>query len=158
MRFIILLFGFFVQSAFAASDVTQLLHGRVLAVDMQKSGNATKEEVLQGSDLLLVRLLPSTKIKKNELLQIKILALSTLKELTNLDSNQDGVIEHSELVHSDLALMRYIHGKSIEITPLIAAKINQVKYATSKKTDKASLEVSLTTDKGENFKVFYVEI
>jgi len=141
------------------NQVTPILNGKLLVVDMDHDGKVSKQTVMDGTDLVLAV------IKNNETDKTASFTINTITntgDLAKYDSNHDGTIEKNELALSSLVLLRFSPNHSITIIPLALSQIQQLHYANASpsKNDvtKNTLNIWLVSTSGEKYQTYYLEI
>lgn len=149
----------FITSGYADSSTTQLssiLSGKMLVVDMDNDGKVSKDTVISGSDLLLGTL---NNDKDHKAPAFNIETINDVSVLSTYDSNHDGVIEQNELAKTNLVLIRFSPDKSITIIPLALSNIKEIHYQgglTQKNKISVPLNVWLVSMDGKKYQTYYL--
>ncbi len=135
--------------------LSTMLKGRALLINMDKRDGSSKTGWLSGKDLILVKLIPLPADKQGEPLQLQIIAIKQISDLTTSDYNQDGVIEQDEMVKANIALLRYPPTGEITITPLADSSIKQVRYRKNKDN---TWYITLVSQDDKQYEGYFIDL
>lgn len=137
-------------------QISSILSGKLLVVDINNTGSATKDSVFNGTDLVLGEISNDT---AHKFPAFKVETIGDVADLAQFDSNHDGIIEKDELAKSNIVLIRFAADHSISIIPLALSNIQEIHYqgglAQSKLLNSA-LNVWLSGPNNKKFFAYYV--
>ena len=140
----------------SSTQIQSFLSGKMLVVDMDNDGKVSKATVMGGSDLLLGTI---NNDKEHKAPAFNIETINDVADLSQFDSNHDGVLEQNELAKTNLVLIRFSPDRSISIIPLSLSNIKEIHYKggiTQKNKINQPLDVWLVSVDGKKFQTYYL--
>lgn len=132
------------------------LSGKMLIVDMDNDGKISKDNVMNGTDVLLGTISNNRTLKAPA---FRIASINDIASLAQFDNNHNGVIKQKELASSNLVLIRFALDRSITIIPLAISNIKEIHYQKgiiNENHPNQALTVWLTSVDGKKFQTYYL--